>query len=182
MCAVRPLIVVAAWICATAAAVAVSWFGVRTVVRDAVMPLPQLAVPADAVPGTAPPPPGISSAGTSSRPTTAPTGPTVTAPTTTRSTGNASTRGGTSSNGAAPTTTTTATGTVQRYALKGGEVVLDLRQSDATLVSATPAEGYAVQQWQENGWLRVDFNAGNATSTLIATWNGHPPSVQTYES
>lgn len=61
-------------------------------------------------------------------------------------------------------------------------MVLDLSPTQATLVSATPTNGYSVQVWQETGWLRVDFSNGNGTSTVFATWNGHPPAVQTYQS
>jgi hypothetical protein len=66
--------------------------------------------------------------------------------------------------------------------VKGGQVVLSMDDTSASLVSATPADGYGVQVWTEDGWLRVDFSAGDTTSTVIATWNGHPPTVQTYES
>ena len=71
---------------------------------------------------------------------------------------------------------------VHSYTVKGGQVVLSLGATAATLVSATPAEGYSVQVWQEDGWLRVDFSSSGGTSSVFATWNGHPPSVQTYES
>jgi hypothetical protein len=64
----------------------------------------------------------------------------------------------------------------------GGQVVMDLSATQATLVSATPANGYSVQTWQETGWLRVDFSNASGTSTVFATWNGHPPTVQTYQS
>jgi hypothetical protein len=38
--------------------------------------------------------------------------------------------------------------------------VLDVGATSVALVSATPATGYAVQDWVEDGWLRVDFTAG----------------------
>lgn len=66
--------------------------------------------------------------------------------------------------------------------MQGGQVVLDLGTESATLVSATPADGYAVQNWRQPQWLRVDFTSGDRTSSVIVTWNGHPPIVQTYES
>lgn len=170
MCAVRPLGIAIAWLCATAAAVGVAWFGVRTVMQDTALPLPQVSMPVGST-SADPPPPPVTTAGTVV-PTT--TTPPKAAPRTIEST----TRSTASSTTSAPVTS----GNVQRYTMTGGQVVLELGPSSATLVSATPANGYAVQDWLENGWLRVDFDAGNHTSTLIATWNGHPPSVQTYET
>lgn len=170
MCAVRPMSIAIAWLCATAAAVGVAWFGVRTVMQDTAMPLPQVSVPIGSI-----------SSGPPALPD--PVGPTVTTdpPSTTTATTQAprSTAGPTTSS---TTTPPANSGNAQRYTMTGGQVVLDLSSSSATLVSATPANGYAVQDWLENGWLRVDFNAGGHTSTLIATWNGHPPAVQTYET
>jgi acyl-CoA hydrolase len=168
MDAVRSLTIALAWIAATAAAVAVSWLGVRTVVHDAVLDPPQLAVPINAVAtGTPPPTPSTVPTPTSAvRPTTVPpNSPTVTVPTTTTT-----------------TTVTPADQNVHRYQVKGGEVVLSLNDTSAKLVSATPAGGYSVQAWQETGWLRVDFTSGANTSSVFATWNGHAPSVQAFDS
>ncbi|HEX3791653.1 MAG TPA: hypothetical protein VHW44_27580 [Pseudonocardiaceae bacterium] len=164
-----------AWLCATAAAVGVSWLGVRTVVQDTVLPLPQVAVPAVAASSGRPPLPLSPPVASTPPPTTTTTVPptTTTAPPTTTT--------------KPPTTTPTSASAavdadVQRFGVKGGQVVLDMTETEATLVSATPAEGYGVQVWQETDWLRVDFSSGNLTSTVIATWNGHAPTVQTYES
>ena len=170
MCAVRPMTIAIAWLCATAAAVGVAWFGVRTVMQDTAMPLPQVSMPIgnmSADPSAPPDPSGL---------TTTAVQPSTTTPA--RQTPDSTAAPTTSS----PTTTTVTSGNAQRYTMTGGQVVLDLGPSSATLVSATPANGYAVQDWLENGWLRVDFNSGGHTSTLIATWNGHPPAVQTYET
>ena len=170
MCAVRPMSIAIAWLCATAAAVGVAWFGVRTVMQDTAMPLPQVSVPMAGTNADPPAPPDPSGTTTT---TVAPSTTTALrpAPHSTADPAPAST-----------TTTTLTSGNAQRYTMTGGQVVLDLGPSSATLVSATPANGYAVQDWLENGWLRVDFSSGGHTSTLIATWNGHPPAVQTYET
>jgi hypothetical protein len=173
MGAVRAPMIAVAWMCATAAAVGVSWLGVRTVVHDAVMKPVQVQLPASVVPTGTPPPTEhmtaiLPTSTTSVRPTT------TTPPATTTTSSPVATTTTT-----APATTTDAN--VHRYAVKGGEVVLSMTSTQATLVSATPADGYSVQAWQETGWLRVDFTSGNATSSVFATWNGHPPSVQTYE-
>lgn len=170
MGAVRSLSIVVAWLAATAVAVGVSWLGVRTVVHDAVLAPPQLAVPASPLPtGTPPPtPPATSVPPTTTsavRPTTAtPPATSTTVPTTKK---------------AVPTTVNP---NVHSYSVQGGQVVLSLTDTAATLVSATPADGYSVQVWQETGWLRVDFSSTGGTSSVFATWNGHPPSVQTYET
>lgn len=171
MVAVRAPTIAIAWMCATAAAVGVSWLGVRTVVHDAALTPVQMAVPPSSVSTGTPPE-------TARLTAVLPTPTTTVRPTATRP----------SARGATTTTVTTTTApavptssNVQRYTVKGGEVVLSTTPTQATLVSATPANGYSVQVWQETGWLRVDFSSGNATSSVFATWNGHPPTVQTYE-
>lgn len=163
MGAVRSPTIALVWLAATAAAVAVSWLGVRTVVHEAVVSPPQLAVPSVPV-GTVSPPVITSAPPPTSTPaptTTATTPPTTTTP---------------------PPTTTSRPANVHSYPIQGGQVVLSLGPTSATLVSATPAEGYSVQAWQESGWLRVDFTSGGTTSSLFATWNGHAPTVQTFVS
>jgi hypothetical protein len=162
MGAVRSPAIVLAWLAATAVAVAVSWLGVRTVVHDAVVTPPQLAVPAVA-PGTVRPPV-----------------PPPVPPTTTSSVAPSTTTSPPSRTASPPTTSQAAD--VHTYSVRGGQVVLALSGTSATLVSATPANGYTVQTWQETGWLRVDFSAPGDTWSVFATWNGHPPSVQTFDS
>jgi hypothetical protein len=49
------------------------------------------------------------------------------------------------------------------------------------LISAIPNPGYAVQAWQGDQWLRVDFAKEDRTSSVIAAWNGHTPQVQAIE-
>lgn len=64
------------------------------------------------------------------------------------------------------------------YAIHGGKVVLSVTATTARLVSATPSPGYEMRTWRGDGWLRVDFTKGIRTSSLFATWNGHPPDVR----
>lgn len=170
MGAVRAPMIAVAWMCATAAAVGVSWLGVRTVVHDAVLIPVKLAVPTNSVSTGTPPPTDRMTAVLpipSSSVRASMTTPSAPRSTTTQ----------------APTTSAPATAgaNVQQYTVKGGVVVLSMTATQATLVSATPANGYSVQVWQETGWLRVDFTAGNSSSSVFATWNGHPPSVQTFD-
>ncbi|MFD2420865.1 hypothetical protein [Amycolatopsis pigmentata] len=63
--------------------------------------------------------------------------------------------------------------------MTGGQVVLELGDTWARLISATPNPGWTMQNWQADGWLRVDFSNGTTTSSCFVTWNGHPPQVQT---
>jgi hypothetical protein len=171
---VRSPTIVVAWLAATAAAVGVSWLGVRTVVHDAVLSPPQLAVPASPLPsGTPPPTPPATSVPPPTTPSVRPTTTTPSATPTTKPTPPPTTRS---------TAPTTVNADVHSYSVQGGQVVLSLSATSATLVSATPSDGYSVQVWQETGWLRVDFGSAAGTSSLFATWNGHAPSVQTYES
>jgi hypothetical protein len=64
------------------------------------------------------------------------------------------------------------------YLLTGGRVVLCVTATSVRLISATPDRGYEVRIWRGDGWLRVDFHREGRTSSLFATWNGHPPSVR----
>ncbi len=56
-------------------------------------------------------------------------------------------------------------------------MTLLLTGKSARLVTAVPSGGFTVQTWSAPGWLRVDFSSGPRVSSLIASWNGHPPSV-----
>ena len=67
------------------------------------------------------------------------------------------------------------------YVVRGGRVVLAMTDTAARLVSATPNPGYAVQSWRGDQWLRVDFSKEDHTSSVIAAWNGHAPTVQSAE-
>jgi hypothetical protein len=78
---------------------------------------------------------------------------------------------------AAPVASTPAGGTLRGCTLTGGRVTLQLTGTSAKLVSAVPDDGFSVQTWSGAGWLRVDFSSGPQVSSLIASWNGHPPSV-----
>lgn len=163
------------WSLATAAAAALSWFGVHSVLRETVYDPPRaLPVPAPTAATTTATTPG----GTATRrpgPTPTP-GPGTTAtpvlppqrpPGTARAT--VPVAGG--------------TGSVHAYALAGGHVVLDLARTSASLVSATPDTGWQMKVWTQSGWLRVTFTSadGSRASSLLCTWNGHPPSVQSFE-
>ncbi|MGW8974505.1 hypothetical protein [Streptomyces platensis] len=183
----RGLVHVAAWTLATGAAVALSWFGVHTVLSgtayDAPRALPltsQVSSSGEKLDGATP----RVSATHRPKPTPSPTrsttpdDPAPSHPATPSHTGSARPRppapdrpGG---------TTPVSDGQVKSYSTSGGRVVLDMDNRSAQLVSATPNPGWEMQVWKQVGWLRVDFTAGDGGHTsVICTWNGHPPTVET---
>jgi len=56
-------------------------------------------------------------------------------------------------------------------------VTLDVTDNSVQLVTAVPDAGYSVQTWTGPDWLRVDFSSGPQVSSLIASWNGHAPTI-----
>lgn len=188
----RGLIHAAAWALATAAAVTLSWFGVRSVLRSTAYDPPR-ALPITGVPGGQTSPP-VASSTHRPRPTLSPTAISPSAlvrhATTSAAPSKSPTAHATSEPPkpppGTPLTTPSAsdeTGNVHSYTVNGGRVVLDLQPDSASLVSATPNPGWQMQVWTQTGWLRVTFTpaSGAAASSVFCTWNGHPPTVQTYE-
>jgi hypothetical protein len=174
----RALAAVAAWLGGTAAAVCLAWFGAGLVVRDTT------ASPADpAVPVTTVAPPASSSGPVSSSRRVSSARPHHTD----RARSRARPRSSTSDPAAPrrpvgthpPSPAPSASGTSRSYLLAGGQVTLLLTGDSARLVTAVPDAGFAVQRWSGPDWLRVDFTSGARVSSLIASWNGHPPSVVT---
>ncbi|MCC3778687.1 hypothetical protein [Streptomyces sp. UNOB3_S3] len=147
-----------AWALATAVAMALSWYGVRTVLTDTAHE-PPLALPAPDTAPSAPAPLDPSVPATPAvRPSPSP--PSTPAP---------------------PPVAASTGGAVRSYPVRGGRAVFALGGSSATLVSAAPEEGWRMRVWKQDGWIRVDFTAGPRTSSLFVTWNGHPPLVHAVE-
>ncbi|KDN82023.1 hypothetical protein KCH_61770 [Kitasatospora cheerisanensis KCTC 2395] len=168
----------AAWVAATAAAAAISWAGVNLVLREAVFGPPDtvfLPAPANTRPGTPAliPATTLSPAATAGRPTASP-GRTAT-----------SSPSSSPSPSATPTVPSSvppaATGPGRSYTVQGGQVSVSLGTDSATLLSTSPAPGWAVKVWRSDTWFRVDFTKDGRTSSVFVTWNGHPPLVDTYE-
>ncbi|MBZ6477214.1 hypothetical protein K9U14_28410 [Streptomyces griseocarneus] len=171
-----------AWALATAAAMAVSWYGVRTVLAGTAyeppraLPIsggaaPEIGGPASSARAPQPPSPPPSASPSSG--TAAPSARRVTPTPTPGGEAGAAPRPG---DGPSP-----GAGEVKSYPVRGGRVVFDLGESSATLVSATPDEGWRMRVWKQSAWIRVDFVAGPQTTSVFVTWNGHPPQVQTVE-
>ncbi|MEV0604015.1 hypothetical protein AB0I82_32590 [Streptomyces sp. NPDC050315] len=174
----RGLIHAGAWTLATGAAVTLSWFGVHTVVSGTAYDPPRALPISDNAPGAQPdsasgaaprassthrPKPSPSPSASTDRPSEKPSSPPPSP---------APDRSSTAPGSAAPST-------VRGYRTDGGRVVLDLRETHAELVSATPGPGWQMQVWKQDGWLRVDFTRGPDRTSVISTWNGHPPTVTT---
>lgn len=151
----RAVTYVAAWAGATTLAVLLVWFGARPALHHAVFGPPARPV-VDRPAGASP-----------SVPATRPS-PAVPRPAPPRATRSRTT----------PPAARRSPAAVRGYPLTGGRVVLSMTQTSARLLSATPDPGYEVRTWNGPGWLRVDFTRDGHTSSLFATWNGHPPSVQ----
>ncbi|WP_438487849.1 hypothetical protein [Streptomyces sp. S186] len=175
----RGLVHAAAWTLATGAAVALSWFGVHTVLSGTAYDAPRALPLSDQVAASAlpqvssthrprpsdPPSASPSPSGDDRPPRTSPPSSPAGSPSATP----------TDSAGGAPASTGDR---VRSYATAGGRVVLSLGADSAELVSATPNAGWQMQVWKQEGWLRVDFTGGGAHSSVICSWNGHPPFVQ----
>ena len=172
----RGLVRTGAWAAATAAAVAVSWFGVHSVLADssAVQPRPLvLGVNAPVPSPTAPPPPtaiGVPVQTPSATPSSAPATAVPSSPAPHRA----------ASSPRTPTPPPPAsTDQVVSYTRPGGIIVVSVGPDSAKLITATPDPGWSVQTWtSEPDWFRVDFVRGGTDTVFYMTWNGHPPMVQ----
>ncbi|XVQ13268.1 hypothetical protein ACQP1W_12220 [Spirillospora sp. CA-255316] len=175
----RAMSYVAPWALVTALAVALSWLGVRDVVRGAISD--RSAPPPVTGPVIHASPTGPASAGTPA----ARNGP-----------GGEDTASGTLSPSPAPTPAPTRgerdgdgdrgdrdrRGNVRSYSTHGGRAALAFTDRDGVrLVSATPNPGYETRVTKAEGWLRVDFVAREHSSSVIASWYEHDPIVKVYE-
>ncbi|XRQ03586.1 hypothetical protein ACN3XK_44295 [Actinomadura welshii] len=167
---------VAPWAGVTALAVALSWLGVRDVVRGAVSE--RSSPPPIAGPVIHSSPPGPASVGSPTSRPSAPSGkdegpkpskPPKAPPPSPERSGKPATR--------APRRTDN----VRSYAARGGRAAMSIEKNRVRLVSATPNPGYETRVTQAEGWLRVDFLNDDHTSSVIATWHDTDPAVKVYE-
>ncbi|RFU36366.1 hypothetical protein DZF91_38665 [Actinomadura logoneensis] len=153
---------------------AISWAGVGDALRGTVIdsPNPSLSVPAEAR-GARPLPPAASGSASggpgpaSSRPVVSPT----------RARPSASRTPAKRPPDAGPS----AGDRLSTSVVRAGRVVFALGADSARLVRATPGPGFQVKVWQTSTWIRVDLTDGTHGSTVIASWNDHPPIVQVNE-
>ena len=164
---------VAPWALVTALAVALSWWGVRDVVRGALSdrsPPPVSGPVIHASPGDP---------SSTARPT-APDGDETASSTLAPSPPPAPSR--TPDREADRDADRDRDGHVRSYSARGGQAVLAFpEEGGVRLVSATPNHGYETRVARAEGRLRVDFVARRHSSSVIATWHDHAPAVQVYE-
>lgn len=181
----RPLVHAAAWALATSGAVTLSWFGVHTVLAGTEYEPPRSLPIADGSSSTTGP--GEPSP---QQPDPSPS-PTVSKPSPTkkpRPTGSGPGPGGggrTSKPPAEPSRPSEDppdAGNVRGASVAGGRAVFDMRDDYATLVSATPNDGWDTQVWKDTTWIRVTFSKDGASSSIFCRWDGAPPRIESYDN
>ncbi|WP_128378699.1 hypothetical protein [Streptomyces cavernae] len=175
----RGLVPGLAWLLATGAAVTLSWWGVHTVLAGTVYDPPRALPISAATTGSKP------SARSTVRPVTSPSaaGPTTSEPPTS---GGSASPGATGTSPAGPTGQPSASpgqadtpaGRVRSYNTDGGRAVFDLRDTYATLVSATPDSNWSMQVWKTDTWIRVEFSSGADRVSVFCTWHDSAPRVE----
>ncbi|WP_030459639.1 hypothetical protein [Kitasatospora sp. NRRL B-11411] len=176
------LVQLGAWTAATGAAVALSWLGVHAVLVDTVFEQPvavQLPSVASSKPGG---PAGPTPSGPP--PSSAPPSAAAPSPSPDPSAGATTPAAAGSSAPARPSATarrsSSPPSTLHSYPMLGGRVALDVRATEARLVSAVPEAGWSMQVWHGDQWLQVNFSKDDRVSTLMVSWNGTAPNVQTF--
>ncbi|MFF0560158.1 hypothetical protein ACH4ZU_15055 [Streptomyces sp. NPDC020472] len=191
----RGLVHALAWSLATGAAVALSWWGVHTVLSGTVYDPPRaLPLPAGPAIGTAAS--GGDPQASARRPESSPPSAAAT-PTSTPSEARTppATPSAPPSHRPDPTTRTSAAPTtepasgagsgpgsgegVKTYTVDGGRVTFDLGETSAELVSATPASGWRMQVWKQPTWIRVTFTEDGRELSVFCVWHDSAPRVET---
>ncbi|MEV0778529.1 hypothetical protein ACIBLA_15550 [Streptomyces sp. NPDC050433] len=184
----RGLVHAMAWTLATGAAVTLSWWGVRTVVVGTVYDRPRaLPITGDntttqqARPESSsthrPPSPPPSPPSSSPRPPSAEATddkPSATGPAKSPTSPESPERKPPSDPGADPA----ANSDVKSYPVDGGRVVFDLGDEAGELVSATPEDGWQMQVWKQDFWIRVTFTRDDREISVFCTWHDSAPRVQ----
>ncbi|MFD7031419.1 hypothetical protein ACFWAR_25670 [Streptomyces sp. NPDC059917] len=179
------------WLLAMGAAVAVSWWGIRSVMHGAVDDPPQaLLITAGAASPPAPPP--KAAPGTTPPPRT----PTPSPPASTGTggqnpdghSGGPATPPGTNDPGSGPSRSTgntpspsrsTPRGETRSRVTEGGTVTFSVGKDSASLLTAAPAPGWSVQRWVQDKWIRVTFTRGSASVSVFCVWHDQAPTITT---
>ncbi|WAZ21961.1 hypothetical protein STRCI_003170 [Streptomyces cinnabarinus] len=167
----RGLVHVLAWSLATGAAVTLSWWGVHTVMAGTAYDPPR-ALPIAAADATTQESKPLASSTQRGAPSGTPTKSPSSQPPSTKKPNASSTPTRTPAAPAPP-----ASGQVKPYDTDGGRVVFDLRDTYATLVSATPGTGWSMQVWKTESWIRVEFAQGADRVSVFCTWHDSAPRV-----
>ncbi|MGW7301520.1 hypothetical protein [Streptomyces sp. NPDC054829] len=167
----RGLVHALAWSLATGAAVTLSWWGVHTVMAGTAYDPPR-ALPIAAADATTQESKPVSSSTRRAAPSSKSTkGPSAKpSPSKTPAPSTTLTR--------TPDPSPTASGEVKAYDTKGGRAVFELRDTYATLVSATPGPEWSMQVWKTESWIRVEFASGADRVSVFCTWHDSAPRVE----
>jgi hypothetical protein len=192
----RRLVHAVTWTLATGGAVLLAWFGVHTVMAGTAYDPPRTlpvsqsgGAPSSALPQASsthrPKPPSSSASSPLSAPASRPGG--------TSSPGRGAHGGGSGSGGGGGNGRTshspsasesnsspTQAGHVRGVGVTGGRAVFDMGQDSATLVSATPDSGWAMQVWKAPTWIRVTFSQGETSNSVFCRWDDGTPRIETY--
>ncbi|MEU0934009.1 hypothetical protein [Embleya sp. NPDC005971] len=192
----RTVTSIAVWLVVSAMAVALAWWGVRSVLRDTVFEPPRAPTLAA---GDEPPPVTSSRPPTPLAPSTPVAPPTSEAPdlisAVNRTPAPTTASASAPASSAPPTPKSPPTSVVppaqlredppapavQSFEVRGGRASFRYSATSATLIAATPNPGWAVKVWPGDRWIRVDFTANHRTSSVFVVWNGHQPIASTYE-
>ncbi|WP_424213669.1 hypothetical protein ACN20G_17195 [Streptomyces sp. BI20] len=183
----RGIVHALAWLLATAAAVTLSWWGVRTVMSGTAYDPPQ-ALPLSGVPLTSSTHDARPSAPAPSAPASSPAAspsPSRSASASVPARGPAASRTPSARVPVRPTPEPGPDGgvgggggTAQGHRVSGGQVVFDMGPSSARLVSATPEAGWTMRVWKTDTWIRVVFTRDGREVSVFCTWHDHPPLVE----
>ncbi|MFI0979568.1 hypothetical protein ACH4SP_21525 [Streptomyces sp. NPDC021093] len=178
----RGLIHAGAWLLATGAAVTFSWWGVHTVMAGTAYDPPR-ALP---IPGS-PPEPGPTAqasrprSSSTHRPSQSQT-PSAKKPASPAPGRRSPSSAPPASGSRTPSPPVKPSGAPRSVNTDAGRVVFSMGKDSATLVSATPASGWAMQVWKDPSWIRVEFTAGAARLSVFCTWYHHEPMIETIKS
>lgn len=175
----RPLVHAAAWFLATSAAVTLSWFGVHTVLAGTEYEPPRTLPLSDGSSTARPGSPSTEQPEPSPSRSSSPPGSESSKPPKSPSpsgTGHPSRPPGETGKPSSPAYE----GDVRGAQVSGGRAVFDMKDDYATLVSATPDDGWETQVWKDSTWIRVTFSNGEETSSVFCRWDDGPPRIETY--
>ncbi|GAA2090168.1 hypothetical protein GCM10009801_54920 [Streptomyces albiaxialis] len=176
-----------AWTLATGAAVALSWFGVHTVLSGTDYEPPRALPVSDATSATAEPrsssthrpkPSPSSSPPSREKPPEKSSKPPE--PTPTKKPGKSREPSRTPKPDPEPEPGPGDDGKVKGATVTGGRAVFDMGEKSATLVSATPNAGWDMRVWDSQTWIRVTFTKGDSSATVFCRWNDSAPRIETF--
>ncbi|MFZ3475885.1 hypothetical protein ACODT3_41660 [Streptomyces sp. 4.24] len=176
------------WLLAMGAAVAVSWWGIRSVMHGAVDDPPQALLIRAGASSPAPPPKPPPSTAPSPRTPTASPPASAGVPGPDGRSGDPGTPPGTNGPGNGPSRSagntpspsqSTPRGDTQSRVTEGGTVTFAVRKDSASLVTASPAPGWSVQRWVQDKWIRVTFTRGSTSVSVFCVWHDQAPTITT---